>query len=429
MIPVRFVSPLKIRRTAVIDMTTDFDTTGSEILTSDALEAFTNKIEFKDDALVFQTSGSTGNPKRIPYDTADQQTQAVRTAKAFEMAGMTSEDGLLNLGAPMDDNHISGWIYEAGAKELGATVYNSSAEDYWKVFEHGDPEEITAVACPPLVMQQEGKKIEEKYGEPLEEIFPNMRLALPAGDLVTDELQQTLKDQWGFEAVHDTYATTEFGYGAVQETEDRYMTPFDDELTLELAAPEEQPITEPVGPGDVTEEDIYDISELSESQTGQLLVTDMNRTLPLIRYNVGDIFSAYPTADGPQMNFQGRTKDTLSLGGAPLYKTQIDDAITATYPADTPDWKVILSKTADHRPGLDVYAISDHVSQEDEFLDNLFDLASPVEEAYYDRDVIAYLDLHTVENAQEITAYHDVSFDDTFKAERILYDDSWYTTG
>ncbi len=413
-----------IPATGAVPVSTEFDPTGSQILTSDALEAFTAGREF-DDALVFETSGSTGDPKRIPLSPDDQYMQAERTAKAFRMAGMTEEDGLLNLGAPMDDNHISGWIYEVGAKALDATVYNSSAEDVWKVFEQGDPEEITAVACPPLVMQEEGKKIEAEYGAPLTELFPNMRVALPAGDLVTDGLRQSLKEQWGFDIIHDTYATTEFGYGAVQEDEDAYMTPLTDELTLEIAAPEDQPLYEPISSEDVTEDDIYDITDLTEPRTGQLLVTDLDRKLPLIRYNVGDIFKAVPTDDGPRFAFKGRTKDTLNPGGAPLYMEQIDNAVSETYPEDTPDWKLVMSRTHNHLPGIDVYPIGDYTPRENEFRTNLFEQASPVKEAYNDREVISHIDLSPVESVDDITQYHDVSIDDTFKADRVLYDASW----
>lgn len=361
------------------------DVSNAPILTPQQLEAFTAGKPF-DEAIVFETSGSMGRPKRIPYSKHSQDIQQKRQGEVFRRGGLIEDDVILNLGAPLEPHHSqSAWIIERGANALGATVANSSYEDYESVIETGHSQRVTVVCGQPQAMRAIGQRIEATYGS-LTRIFPAIRMGATGGGLVTAHLRANLKNLWGFEKIQNNYATTEGGeIAAAPDDTNRLLPVEDDSLILELL-PERN---DTYGPIPV---DIHDIEEVT---SGALLVSDLERDIvPIVRYRVGDIVTVYPDAPRPRIEVLGREGETMLVGGALVYPSQIDGALAETYPASPPEWVAVVSQPDGISPALDIYVLGESlVEKPDAVRQQLFDRSSPVK-VRDDLDILDHLDIH-----------------------------------
>lgn len=360
------------------------------------------------DALVFETAGSTGEPKRIPYGAHEIMDFARSTATALRIAGLTEDDGVMNLFAPTP--HISGWGYSVGAQQTGATVYNTDFTDFETILEQGNEAAITVVAATPSVGRSVGERITSEYGPP-HKLFPNVRLVTSAAEPVTETLRSDIKQLWGADAVHDMYAAVETGIIAAASDGSRRMIPLLDRFVLEvLSDAEERP-------------DPVDIREFETETAGSLLVSDPDREkLPLFRYRVGDKVRVHPAGDVPRIEVLGREDNAINLGGALLYEMQLEQALRDTYGADMQAWKAFVSKDKRDQPTVRVYVVDGDLEEHDEeFRENLFRRNAPVEEAY-ELDIVGSLELVCVASLSDVEAAEGVTFDEDVTDDRIVFE-------
>lgn len=387
------------------------------ILPSSDLETVTQNMTYPD-TQVFQTSGTTGRPKRLPYNDNDLEEQIQRTAETLKIAGLTADDTVLNLGSSPDDNHITGWTYKTGAEELGATVLNNSSDDYMTVLEDNNADAATAVLGLPQKIRVIGDQLREEYGPP-SDVFPNTHIGITSGDYLTTYLRNDIKTDWGLNTIRSLYGSTEAGCAAVEaDKEGNAFTPLTDHLVFEIIEGQYHPPETPY----VDENRIHDIRTLSTSITGRLLISDPDReALPLIRYDTGDIFHA-TVEDNPQLSFQSRDDEGLNLGGAPLYKAQIDNAIDDTYD-DIDGWRACKTLTEDHYPAADIYVAGVDDTDEDTFLNHLFDYA-PIQPFYESTPVIDRITVHDVADIEELDRFLNANQEEEQKIQHILSPDT-----
>jgi len=392
---------------------------GVEVLTPEVLEEKTKDAEFEE-ALVFESSGtSSGQPKRIPYGYEELQDQREHEALAFEIGGLRPEHTVMTLGAPLPS--ISGWASRSGSRELGADVLNRSFNDYEKVIEWKENEDVNSTFATPLVIQQIGDDIEEEYGLKPKEIFPNIETGFMFGDLLPDNLRDQIKSQWGFEELRSLYGTVEADVVAIGEEKSDKLVPMLNKHVLEIR---------PYEDGEYKDE-LIDIRELEEETVGSLVISDVDRNkIELDRYEIGDAVRIHPEL--PRMDVLGRIDETINLGGAPLHENTIHKALLDTYGEDLEEWKVHASRPGreaggsdSYNPALDIYVAGDVEERPDEFLDNLFERSNPIKEAYQDVEIIEYIDIHQVESKVKLETRGSNELERDQKSNRIIFHPSY----
>jgi phenylacetate-coenzyme A ligase PaaK-like adenylate-forming protein len=386
----------------------------SKILSNRELEDSTSEKEYSN-AIVFESSGTTGKPKRIPYSEEILDTQREHESKAFKIGGLTKHDTVMTLAAPL--NSISGWASRSGSRELGAEVLNRSFNDYKKVIESKENNDVTAIFATPLVAKTIGEEIKNEYGRP-DDIFPNLRIGFMFGDLLPDSLRKDLKRQWGFQELRSLYGSVEADVIAIQESESEKLVPMLDRIIVEII---------PYENGE-KQDRIQDIRDVERKIEGSILITDpLRRKINITRYEIGDMIRVYPDDPVPKIEVLGRIDSTINLGGAPLHEKDLQIAIDDTYSVHVETWKVIVSRK-NSKPAIDVYIAGDIDEKKDEFLNNLFEIAPPVKEAYSDigSGVIEHINLVIVDDKEEIT--DDIEIDkieNDAKSERIIFSESF----
>lgn len=370
------------------------------------------------EAVVFESSGTSGNPKQVPYAYSQLPAQRRHEAKAFELAGLTSDDVVLTLGAPLPS--ISGWASRSGSRELGASVLNRSFDDYKQVIEWREAESVTALFATPLVARSIGEEICQEYGRP-RDVFPNLRLGFMFGDFLPTALRADLSQQWGFNSLRSLYGSVEADVLAIAVDETQELVPLIDKLVFEIL------------PDDHSNPEPTDIRDITEETTGSLLVSDPTRDqFSFTRYKIGDIVRVTP-GSVPRIRLMGREDDTINLGGAPLYERQIQQAMRDTYKQALTDWRAVVSRP-DQYPAIDFYVVSEETAgqPESDFRARLFECSPPVKEAYQDigEGVIDYLRVHEVSSLEQVLTHVDFQeYDRDIKAARIVFDDSYSTSG
>lgn len=397
---------------------------GDPILTADELEARAESIDV-DDAMVFETSGTQGTAKRIPYAYSQLPEQRSHEARAFELAGMRRDDVVMTLGAPLAA--ISGWASRSGSRALGAEVLNRSFDDYRQVIEWRETDDVTIVFATPLVALSIGEEIATESGPP-NEVFPNARLGFMFGDHLPEHLRDRLKRQWGFDGLRSLYGSVEADVMAIATDGTQRLVPMLDKLILEVV---------PGGDADAAPVDVRDVST---ETTGPVLISDPDRDrFPFTRYRIGDVVTVIP-GEIPRIRVMGREDDTINLGGAPLYEGQIHSAVIDTYGTGVDDWTAVVSRPG-AKPAVDFYvtvedregdvAVEDRENSGEQFRENLFDYSPPVREAYegVGEGIIEHLRVHESESLDEIDADFDSEqLDGDAKANRIVFDDSYSGT-
>lgn len=350
--------------------------------------------------MVFETSGRSGSPKRIPCTTLEHVLGLAEDA--LRLAGFEG-DVALDLGAPLP--HPTGWGLREVMPRLGGRAVNEHFNDFGTVIEDGSSSEVTALFGVPNVARAIGEAIAEDYGPPAE-IFPNLESIGVAGDFLTPDRRETLLDLWGATTVREMYGAAEVlaVAGAVDDT--RRLVPFLHKLVLEII-PNDDP------------DSIVDIRDVTEERRGSLLITDPAReAIDLTRYRIGDTVSVHPTGELPRITVLGREDDCINLSGALLYPSQIHETVGDTFGAGT-DW---VAKVSEHDyPSLDFYIVNGD-GDGDRFLETLLERNGPVREAYNDVGVIESLDVHHVSSRDAIP---NASIEGGIKAQHVVFDDSY----
>lgn len=341
------------------------------LLTQNGIKQLADELEYdEDEAVVFYSSGD--EPKRIPFSLKDQERFAQALAETFHTIGMAEDDIVLNLGAPAESHHQSGWGIAHGSKALGATPINRDVTDFTSEDVRERWDDITVAVSLPRMMHSIGEQVQEQYGD-LQDLFPNAELAVTSGDTLPQRLRDTLADQWGFDEVRNFYAATEMGAVAAEDGQDD-MVLTNNNLYIELLDPDADIDSET---NKVSEDAITSIYDVNEPTTGAALFSAPDRTLlPYIRYRAGDVLTAYPADDGPRIRFEGREDRVINLSGAMVYPREIENAIGA-YGAE--DGSAVLSVEDDYAV-LNMYLegsadedIVPYLAEENETIDTWYD--------------------------------------------------------
>ncbi len=257
------------------------------------------------------TSGTTGNPVRIPYTRNDLHRLAYNEAMAFHGAGVKKGDTYL-VGVTIDRCFIAGLAYYSGLVELGATAVRSGPGQparQWEFIEQLRPKGIIGV--PSFLLQigkwalEHGKKPSESsiqslitIGEPIRR--PNFDLTPLGYDL--QEIWQT--------PIHASYGATELETGISECVMQRggHIHP---ELMLAEIIDEQGNL-------------------VAHGKSGELVVTPLGvEGFPLVRFRTGDITRIDPTPcdcgwTTPRIGpIEGRLAQRLKVKGTTIYPDTI----------------------------------------------------------------------------------------------------------
>jgi phenylacetate-CoA ligase len=322
-------------------------------LTPAALSEFTEQAAYACDvmqlevcpACFFQTSGSTGRSKRIPYSVRDLEKQADHEATAFRKLGMSSRDVVLSLGSPPPS--ISAWAIANGSRRLGAAVVNGSHVDYERVFADGRNAEVTTLFATPLVALAVGRALAEERGD-LRRVFPHIQRAILFGDALPRSLRSEVRELWGADRVLALYGTVEADVVATElDDEQGDLDPMLEELLIEIV-PEEELWRQHTDPSYAPVP--MSLVDLPPGEViGEILLSDLRReALPLVRYRIGDVVRVRVREDGrPTLNVLGRSKSTVFVGGAPIYEMVLDRAVEEAFGGAACRWQLTAARRSD----------------------------------------------------------------------------------
>lgn len=352
------------------------------------------------DGMMFETSGSSGSAKRIPYGDVERVIGPI--AECLGLAGF-EDKVVLNLGAPRP--HPTGWGLREAAPRLGGRAANEHFKDYRTVIENGSAEQVTAVFGVPSVTEAVGAEIAATDGPP-SEVFPNVERIGTAGDLLTANRRETLMEMWDADVVREMYGASEFMGIAAAVDDTRKLVPLVNRFVMEII-PDDAP------------DGVLDIRDVVGERRGSLLITDPAReTVDLTRYRIGDKVAVYEGDDLPRITVLGREDDSINLAGALLYPSQIHEAIRATFGAGT-DW---VAKVADHEhPEVDFYVV-DGAEDTEAFVEDILGRNGPVKEAYRDVGVIERFDVHYPDSREAIPGLTEA---EGIKTRHVVFEDSY----
>ncbi|WP_276299571.1 AMP-binding protein [Halorussus lipolyticus] len=353
-------------------------------MTPSDLEADTADATF-DRSVVFETSGTTGEAKRVPYTSRDLVRQAQLGEDAFELLGLGPDDAILNLGAP--EPHISGLLLEIAAMETGVSTYNRSLADYEQVLEGGHAEKITTVIGQPLFVRSLADELttDERSAK---DLFPNVEKVISTGANLLPPVEAELRRLWGADTIQEAYASTEFGCIAVRpDMDDRYV-PMSDYHEFELLPSDAD------GP-----ESLVAIEDIEEPTTGSLVISTGNReAYSFDRYEIGDGARVVPTDDGPRLEILGRTDNAVQFGAIVLYEGEVVSALDAAYGESVENWRAVVDVNDVGEPGVTVYVTGDGIeNRSDEFRTALVEQSSAVS-TVDDFGIIDHIDVSVVDS-------------------------------
>jgi len=373
-------------------------------VTSD--EVFEGAPEEIEGGMVFETSGRSGEPKRIPY--ADVEHVLGPISESLRLAGFSGHVAL-NLGAPLP--HPTGWGLREAMERLGGRAANDHFRDVGTALEDGSPGEVTAVFGVPSVAEAVGREIAADHGPP-SDLFPNVERIATAGDLLTENRRDTLRELWGADVIREIYGASEFMSIGAAVDDTRRLVPFVHRFVLEIV-PDDDP------------DEIVDVRDVEGERRGSLLLSDPAREpVDLARYRIGDKVAVHE-ADGddglPRLTVLGREDDSINLAGALLYPAQIHGAVREAFGPGV-DW-VVKASDREH-PKLDFYIVGGDGDSE-AFLDALFERNVPVREAYRDVGVVERIDVHYPGSREEIPG---LTVEEGIKSQHVVFDDSYTDT-
>ncbi|WP_135823568.1 AMP-binding protein [Halorussus ruber] len=355
-----------------------------QLMTPSDLEDDTADATF-DRSVVFETSGTTGEAKRVPYTSRDLVRQALLGEDAYELLGLTDDDAILNLGAP--EPHISGLLLEIAAMEAGVSTYNRSLADYERVIEAGHAEEITVVIGQPLFVRSLADELTTEERSAMD-VFPNVEKVISTGANLLPRVEDELRRLWGADTIQEAYASTEFGCIAVRPNMDDRYIPMTDYHEFELLPRN----------GDGGAESLVNIEDLEEPTTGSLVISTRDReAYSFDRYEIGDGARVVPTDDGPRLEILGRTDDAVQFGAIVLYEGEVVSALEATYGEEIQNWRAVVDVNDVGEPGVTVYVTGDVENRSEQFRDALVEQSSAVS-TVDDFGIIDHIDVSVVDS-------------------------------
>lgn len=239
------------------------------------------------DHLVFSSSGSSGRPLPVGYAVSDFG----RTLEAFlaraVLASRPRARSLLYIGLMDRHNGGNAWMYYLGGalRTVLADVF-APAERLLAVLDQVRPE---VVVTRPHLLRALGE-LAAAAGVPL----PDAHL-VSVGEALGSEQRAEIARRWS-SPPHNSYSTVETGpLGYQRDPYQETLTLYDDLHHVELLDPDGAPVT-------------------TRGVPGRVVVTTLcRRTLPLVRYRVGDV-AAWADDARSQLSFPlGRDTQVLCL--------------------------------------------------------------------------------------------------------------------
>ncbi|MGB2711201.1 MAG: GH3 auxin-responsive promoter family protein [Conexibacter sp.] len=299
----------------------------------------------------FQTSGTSGHAKRIPFSEMDLERQIEHEARSFAIAGLTPADHVLTLASPPPS--LSAWATVHGSERLGATLVNSSYVDFDVPVERGYAATATFVFGTPLMLEMIGETCVEAWGS-VPAAFPNVRAGILYGDLLPAPLERRLRALWDID-VRLLYGSVEADVIAISCPDgDRTMHVMSEQVIVELL-PEQR--VRP-GAGDATVAELVPVADVPTGSRGEVVVSDLGRELlPLIRYRTGDMVEIVQGLcacgrDGPRLRVLGRRANIVELGGRPLHELELHEVVEEALGRQWDDWSAQVSDNAGPRACL-----------------------------------------------------------------------------
>ncbi len=269
---------------------------------------------------VFETTGTSGGPKRV-YFTYDEMEFAGRyEAAAFYENGVRPGDRVV---CTFDAGYwISSWITFLGCRQLGvfcSAIGKPHPRDlYLRLKEY---RYNVIVADPTWLVSL--SEIAEKEG-----VFP-IKVIFAAGDRMTDVYREYVQDVWKA-PVFLGYGSTEVGGGLGMECPQRKGIHIDEyNYLVEILDPDAE------GYGEV------------------VMTTLSRRTMPLIRYRVRDVtrFIEEPCACGVTLRriekIRGRRDEMVVMGAGNMYP-EIFENILHDVPGLSDRWQVGVRQEGTH---------------------------------------------------------------------------------
>jgi len=263
---------------------------------------------------VFETTGTSGAPKRIyfGYDELDQV--AHHEAAAMYKNGVRPGDRVV---CTFDGGYwIAGWVTFLGCKQMGVFCSATGKPHPRELYNRMPLYKYNVIAADPtwLVSLSE---IAEKEGT-----FP-IKLILAAGDRMTEVYRRYVEDVWKAPVVLG-YGSTEAGGGVGMECHLRNGYHLDEYDYL------------------------FEIIDPDENGYGELVMTTLNRrTEPLIRYRMRDVtrFAAQPCACGVTLGriegIRGRRDEMVVMGAGNMHP-EIFERILHDVEGISPNWQVAV---------------------------------------------------------------------------------------
>ncbi len=324
------------------------------LLTPEQLSAYTEAhpvseaiTEFGDcPRCYFQTSGTSGRSKRVPFSAEDLERQIEHEARSFAVAGLTAADHVLTLASPPPS--LSAWATIHGSERLGATMINSSYVDFDSPVDRGEAHCATFVFGTPLMLEMIGETCVEAWGS-VAAAFPNVHRGILYGDLLPTALERRLHALWELD-VQLLYGSVEADVIAISCPHgDRTMHVMTDKVIVELL-PERcvRPSAQ-----EATSTDLASAADVPSGTRGEIVVSDLEReVLPLIRYRTGDMVEVIHGRcacgrTGPRLRVLGRRSNIVDLGGKLLHEIEIHQAVERALGPSWDDWSAHLSNNAD----------------------------------------------------------------------------------
>ena len=294
---------------------------------------------------VHSSSGTTGKPTVVGYTKADMDVWDEVMARAFTMAGTSSEDIVHNgYGYGL---FTGGLGFHNGAEKVGATIIPASGGMTDRQLMLMKDFGATILAATPtfsLHMAEVAKKAGSNYLKDFK-----LKAGIFGAEPTSRGLKKEVSEAWGID-YHEVYGLSEIiGPGvACSCKESELLHVFEDHFYFEI-------IDSKTG------------EAMPEGERGELVITPLTKqALPLLRYRTGDITSITkePCKCGRthlrMESIVGRADDMLIISGVNVYPSQIEHVIANTEGV-TLNYQIIADKKG-HLDKLDILVeVSDDI--------------------------------------------------------------------
>lgn len=269
---------------------------------------------------VFETTGTSGAPKRVYFSYDELEYAARYEAAALFENGLRPGDRAV---CTFDAGYwISSWVTFLACKSMGvfcsATGKPAPREIYMRMREYGYN---VLIADPTWLVSL--SEIAENEG------VPSVKLIVAAGDRMTDVYRQYAQDVWEAPVVLG-YGSTEMGGGLGMECLERKGYHFDEFNFL------------------------VEILDSDAEGYGELVVTTLSRrTMPLIRYRVRDVTRLIeaPCACGAPLRrlerIRGRRDEMVVMGAGNMHP-EIFERVMHDIDGVRPNWQVAVRQEGLH---------------------------------------------------------------------------------